>query len=997
MLRKLAIAVILALPLTFMSLGPFGFWSVNQAAAEPSHVVISQIQVTGGSGHTTEDFVELFNPTATAFNLSGHRLVKRTATGASDTTIKSWTTSTLIPAYGFYLWANTAFTTIAVTPDASTSESIADNNSVALRHGAADTGEIIDAVGWGTATNALVEGTAFATNPATNESIARLTPSQGSRQDAENNSTDFTLQPAASPHSSASPAETPVGTPGGTGGNSSGGGGNSLGSTPSGPKPGEVVINELVSDPTDGEEEWIELYNRSGRVIDLNNWTLNEGSGTKTALTGSLGVDSTSQYLVIRSPKGNLNNDGDIVKLTFGDTVIDQVSYGSWNDGSINDNAPAATDPNGTGRLPDGTDTDQDGKDFAITLPTPGKPNTGAVASEPSTATKAAASIGFNEVYPNPPLGDEHDEFIELINLGSKEIDLKNWILADEITTYIIAVPDAVVYPGKLLLLPRPVTSLALDNEGTEHLTLTSPDTKVKIKLSYTGPAHEGVSYARSNQNTWTWTTQTTPGLTNVITPLNAPPHAVLQIPKQGSPGTLLVFDASDSIDPEGTTLSFAWDFGDGYVSQVATPSHAFATAGKYSIKVEVKDAVGASATESSTVTISSTATTPTVLGSSNGPIELSELIPNPTGSDTAEWIELYNPATEIVSTSGWKLAVGTHITTFPNLVVPAEGYLVVQKQTGKFTLTNAATTVKLLAPQGNTVNEVNYTQAPEGQSYARFGNIWAWSDTPTPGEENIDSQSNSTNNNDGYENLTLSEVRGADHGSHIRTTGTVTAAPGLLGKNITFIAEGETALQLSLSGQVLPTLKLGDRLSVAGTVSKSSTGTKLLVRNPKFITILSAGIPPLPTTVTIGDVDETYEARLINLTGKVSKFATASFVLAEGDNSLRVILKNREQTWPKAGVAQTAAVVGFVTLTSAGPVLWARSPTDITLSAATPTVAGASDEKPVDLSQTQPSQAYAGYLVLGALALFLVGTYMWEKKKLPWLAATMEKIKNHL
>ena len=106
---------------------------------------------------------------------------------------------------------------------------------------------------------------------------------------------------------------------------------------------GDIVINELVSDPADGYDEFVELYNRSGGSIDLNSWWIEEGSGAKTTLSSAIGVHGFS---VIEKPKGNLNNSGDIVRL-FAPTgsLIDAVAYGNWEDGNKTDNAPRADDP----------------------------------------------------------------------------------------------------------------------------------------------------------------------------------------------------------------------------------------------------------------------------------------------------------------------------------------------------------------------------------------------------------------------------------------------------------------------------------------------------------------------------------------------------------------------------------------------------------------------------------------------------------------------------
>jgi hypothetical protein len=56
---------------------------------------------------------------------------------------------------------------------------------------------------------------------------------------------------------------------------------------PEDPLPGEILFNELMPDPAEGQIEYIELYNNSGKVIDLSRFYLAGGSTAQaTAITG---------------------------------------------------------------------------------------------------------------------------------------------------------------------------------------------------------------------------------------------------------------------------------------------------------------------------------------------------------------------------------------------------------------------------------------------------------------------------------------------------------------------------------------------------------------------------------------------------------------------------------------------------------------------------------------------------------------------------------------
>ena len=190
---------------TFLALTPvdMGGLSVGggQGSPPPSlpagsgaqHLVIAGVQTTGGVGHTTDDFVQIKNPTPDVVNLKGYRLVKRTKMGITDTSLKSWTTDAFVPAGGTYVWASSDYTALSPAADVTTSGSIADDNGVALRSGPENTGIIVDAVAWGAAQNIFVEGAVYPTNPAANQLLTRKLVN-GTPQDTDINAEDFVIQ-----------------------------------------------------------------------------------------------------------------------------------------------------------------------------------------------------------------------------------------------------------------------------------------------------------------------------------------------------------------------------------------------------------------------------------------------------------------------------------------------------------------------------------------------------------------------------------------------------------------------------------------------------------------------------------------------------------------------------------------------------------------------------------------------------------------------------------
>ncbi|MCX6796021.1 MAG: lamin tail domain-containing protein [Candidatus Falkowbacteria bacterium] len=156
---------------------------------------------------------------------------------------------------------------------------------------------------------------------------------------------------------------------------------------------GDVMINEFVSDPSDEDTEWIELYNTSYQEINLQDWTITDGSGAKTKLSGEIGTEGKARFFVVSKPAGNLNNAGDLIVLKYQDVLIDEVAYGNWDDGNKDNNAPVAHDPASVARRSDGYNTGNNKNDIVITAtPTKGDSNLIETNDETTPASSSEAA-----------------------------------------------------------------------------------------------------------------------------------------------------------------------------------------------------------------------------------------------------------------------------------------------------------------------------------------------------------------------------------------------------------------------------------------------------------------------------------------------------------------------------------------------------------------------------------------------------------------------------
>jgi hypothetical protein len=154
--------------------------------------------MTGITGAATNEFVEIVNTGTAAADLSGWKLVYRSAAGTSDVVLATIPDGTTLATGSFYLFGGAGY---AGGPSADQSFSTgiaATGGAVGLRDA---TGALVDSVGWGTATNALVEGTPVAAPPTTGApgASAARTPDGA---DTNNNAVDLVIDESPTPKAS---------------------------------------------------------------------------------------------------------------------------------------------------------------------------------------------------------------------------------------------------------------------------------------------------------------------------------------------------------------------------------------------------------------------------------------------------------------------------------------------------------------------------------------------------------------------------------------------------------------------------------------------------------------------------------------------------------------------------------------------------------------------------------------------------------------------------
>ena len=128
-------------------------------------------------------------------------------------------------------------------------------------------------------------------------------------------------------------------------------------------------------------------------------------------------------------------------------------------------------------------------------------------------------------------------------------------------------------------------------------------------------------TYSAAGTYTVTLTTKNAAGLSSTATqnvsvaaPPGAPTARLSVSPTTGTAPVQVTADASASTDPQGQTLRYAFDFGDGgapVVQDSATAQHTYSTAGQYTVQVTVTDTAGLSDVTTQALTVDADSAAP--------------------------------------------------------------------------------------------------------------------------------------------------------------------------------------------------------------------------------------------------------------------------------------------------------------------------------------------------------------------------------------------------
>lgn len=462
-------------------------------------------------------------------------------------------------------------------------------------------------------------------------------------------------------------------------------------------KPGNLLLNEILTNPADEKNEWVEIYNSSSQKINLEKWVIEDDAPQQVA--NPTDTIQAKQREVIEWGSSYLNNSGDVVKLKYNTSTQDKIAYGD--EGSINTLQEGETivrDPDNkdnfyltntttkgqTNPKKPSNNTDNNQNNSTETDNNSNQTKGSSDSNDDSDSDAENTSNNSSDTTTSHPIFDQEDivinevnsdsasgkEWVELYNTTNNEIDLADWIIKD---------PSGNERRLQQTISKKGYSVIENDssflNNGGDKIILESPKGKIIDQLIYGKWSSESVLSAPEKKETLAKVPRTVSDQNSVEYKItkNITKGYKNRFPQQKNN------PPSSSTNQNKDTKSSAYDF-------LHSPA---------------------------------ASTTKQV----NKDIIIQKVLPNPKGADKHnELIVIKNNSDSTANLKNWKLKDRSGSTyNFPKLLIKPKHTKLLKRSETKIALNNnSREVVKLISPKNNLIDKLTYSKSNEGKFYSQ-------------------------------------------------------------------------------------------------------------------------------------------------------------------------------------------------------------------------------------------------------------------------------------
>lgn len=639
---------------------------------------------------------------------------------------------------------------------------------------------------------------------------------------------------------------------------------------------------------------------------------------------------------------------------------------------------------------------------------------------KPPDTTADWANLRLNEIYPHP---SEGQEWAEIFNTGSSTIDLAGGSICDGRANNCTIVFTSGTIPGeswKVFFL----NSSLLNNTG-DSVILKNPNGQEIDKTTYTEEnapgANQSLARLKDGSGEFFITLTPTPGYANNIVGETVAPNNVgsggggsgviydtvksnpvttlkntaaktitkkeeitfiwrLTTPPFAEAGTSTTFVAQGTADPRGGKIDFKWDFGDGTSAVGQAATHTYIASGTWAGRVYATSSAGTVGYANFSVNVYKPGEAPQIF--------LNEILPNPNGAETGEFIELYNGGQTEQDISGWILMAGSAKYIIPtSSTIPRGDYRVFYKTATKLTQANQGQLVALLTPNNNLVDKILVPKLAEGQSYNRVNNTWAASVSTTPGGGNIIAQvlgekitTPKAATPKAKSNLRLlsglAETADLPSNQPVLVSGTVVALPGTFNKQSMYLNDDSGSAEIYSYKGNFPKLVLGDKIKIIGVLGKNSNLPRIKITVPDNIQVHAHGTETFKP-LGLSDLTEDLIGALVKVKGEITESKRGKFYVDDGTTDALVTLKPSTHILNAPKKGDRVEIKALVMRGQNGLELWPRNNDDIFVESKKDSLAASSTK------QLAPAASHTfGFLTLSGSGL-MAALWKWRNRLL--------------
>jgi len=323
---------------------------------------------------------------------------------------------------------------------------------------------------------------------------------------------------------------------------------------------GDIVINEIISNPADGESEAIELFNKTNNEIILDGFSLEDATNKPFYLDDFI-LESNGFIFFEKGEHFSfvLNNSSETVKLKYNDLLIDILEYG-------------------TSEIPSpgkGESLCRDDENFFITENnTLGFENTINSSNNEDSSNSSTSDLSEEENIENTernliknniiiseylPFSSENNEFIELFNKSNNYIDFSGFYIKNSISSYYFN--DIILNPNSYFVFYRNDFLFPLLNDK-DFLKIYNKENNLIFNFDYKDPLKDFSYVFDENSKKYIPTQISTPGSENIIKKIEEPPIIICDFPEKFQKGLAFNFNCSDSysLTDNNLNIEISWE-----------------------------------------------------------------------------------------------------------------------------------------------------------------------------------------------------------------------------------------------------------------------------------------------------------------------------------------------------------------------------------------------------------------------------------------------------